>query len=150
MNPDDFEQRLRRQGLRQIPPGWRQGILTAARAQKKLRHTSTQTPAATALNRDFLSIRAQLAALLWPRPEAWAGLVAIWLVLLAVNLTTTGNKYALISMGARPAAEVIRVRREEQKLLADLVGQWKVPVAERPKAYPPRPRSERLGGTLRA
>ena len=82
MNADDFEKRLQRQPLRPVPKGWRAEILSAAR-------NVTDTEHAT---RSLLStLNAQLSTLLWPSPHAWAGLAAVWVVILAVNFATSGD-----------------------------------------------------------
>ena len=67
MNPDDFENQLRRTTFRPAPEAWRGEILRAARAA---------APAKT-------EPRGWWRELLWPCPRAWAGLAAAWVVILA-------------------------------------------------------------------
>ena len=56
----DFERKLQRQPIRELPSSWRREILPAAEA----------TPAGSTW-RDWF----------WPAPEAWDALAAIWLIL---------------------------------------------------------------------
>lgn len=62
---NDFEQKLARQTFRDPPPGLRAEIL----------RTCAATPAVWTW-RDWL----------WPAPQAWAALAALWLVFAAVQL----------------------------------------------------------------
>ena len=78
---EQFEQRLSRQPLRQIPGEWRAEILAAAREAQRP-GTATRHP------RSLLStINHQLSTLLWPHPKAWAGLAAVWVFIFAVNFS---------------------------------------------------------------
>src|ERR1017187_941802 len=45
----------------------------------------------------------QLSTLLWPHPTAWAGLAAVWLVILGVNLTTR-EASTVVSKRAAPVS----------------------------------------------
>jgi len=75
MNSDDFEKRVQRPVLRQIPPEWRQEILQAARAADR--------PAPDMPKPSLLStLNSQLSTFLWPHPRMWAGLAATWVVIL--------------------------------------------------------------------
>lgn len=74
MKPDDFESQLQRQPLRDLPAEWRTEILSAA--QEAAAQTETANPSApTSWWRE----------LLWPCPQAWAGLAAVWVVILGLN-----------------------------------------------------------------
>ena len=88
MNTDDFERKLQRQPLRQIPAGWREEILAAATTG----HTSRVT------RHSFLS------ALLWPHPAAWAGLAAIWTLIIAVNFSIRDRSPLVAESPCRIAA----------------------------------------------
>lgn len=91
MNTDDFEQHLRRQPLRPVPPAWRDEILATARQSDRqavgMPPAAAGGPSWTAVLRDWL----------WPHPAAWAGLAAGWVLVAALNtvadaplLTATG------------------------------------------------------------
>src|SRR5205085_5150088 len=98
MKPDEFEQHLRRQALRQIPAEWRVEILSAAR-QPSAKDQAPQMAHDVPGQRDFLiMLRSKISNLLWPSPAAWAGLGAIWLVILGVN-ASTNEKSTMVARG---------------------------------------------------
>ena len=143
MSPDDFEKRLQRQPLRQIPPEWRQEILSAARHASSPHHASRishHVPASPSL---LSTIHHQLSTLLWPQPRAWAGLAAAWLIILGINLTTRDASTAVTRHASPVSPQVFMAFHEQERLLAELLGPRETPVAERPKPSPARPRSER-------
>ena len=130
MNPDDFEKRLEHQRLRPIPGAWRGEILDAARRARD-HQLSTITPQPTSWWRE----------LLWPCPQAWAGLAAVWVLILALNSVTREPARSARSPNAPRAPEVLMALREHRRLLAELIGS--PTAAEQPKPFEPRPRSER-------
>ena len=137
MNSDDFEKRLRCQPLRQVPPEWREGILSNARqAPRIISRVSFWRMIVSTLN-------PQPSTLLWPSPKAWACLAAIWFVLLIVNVSTNDKSTAGAKATSRPAPEQIMVWREQERLLTELIGPQEISVADRPKHAAPGPRSER-------
>jgi hypothetical protein len=142
MNTDDFEQRLQRQRLRQIPAEWREDILSAARQASP----AVRTSPVPWWRFSFSAISHQLSTLLWPCPQAWAGLAAVWLGLLAFNLTTR-DAAVVATRHTKPASpQVLMAWREQERLLVELIGPPEKLVAERPKPVVPRPRSERRNG----
>lgn len=97
------------------------------------------------------TLNSQLATLLWPHPKAWAGLAAVWLVILAVNFTTRETAPTLEARRVAPLSpDTLRLLKQQQQLLAELSGQPELRDADRPKAAPPRPRTERRGELLKA
>ena len=132
MKPDDFEQRLQRQLMRQVPPEWREEILSVAQQPSRPIHVSR-----------FTFHASLLSTLLWPHPRAWAGLAAVWLVILAVNFSTRGDTQVLAKHLTPPSPEMVLALREQERLLSDLIAPTQTPVAERPKPAAPRPRSDR-------
>ena len=143
MNTEDFEKRLRRQPLRQIPGEWREEILSAAREASLPLHAPRATQHATRSVSLLSTLHHQLSAFLWPHPTAWAGLATVWLVILGINLTTRDASTRVAKHAAPVSPQVIMAFQEQERLLAELIGTSEVPVAERPKPAPPRPRSER-------
>lgn len=134
---DDFEQRLREQKLRRIPPEWRQEILQAA-------HASARTRPSTLDSRlSWLSIlNHQLSALLWPHPRAWAGLAAVWLVAFTLNLATRDEPQVSATRADPPSAELRVALKQQEQLRAELLDLSEARDA-RPKDADTAPRSER-------
>lgn len=134
MNHDDFEQRLQRQPLRQVPAEWREEILTAAVTSC---HMSRVT------RHSFLStLNAQLSTILWPHPVAWAGLTAIWIFIFTADFSTHENAPAVADKYLPPSADVIVEVRQQQRLLAEMMGSSQKSETAAPKVLP-SPRSER-------
>ena len=129
---DDFEKRLQRQPLQQIPKEWREDILSAAHA------------AAVSGRNSFDARPSWISILLWPSPKAWAGLASVWILIFAVNFTTRDEAPATQAKCEKPPSpEVLLVLKQQQQLRAELVGFAEPRDAERPKTLLLRPRSER-------
>jgi hypothetical protein len=143
MSPDDFEKRLQRQPLRQLPSEWRQEILSAARQASSPYHASRITHHASSSPSLLSTINYQLSTLLWPHPVAWAGLAAVWVAILGINLTTRDASTAVAKHALPVSPQVFLAFQEQERLLTELLGPRETPVAEKPKPGPPRPRSER-------
>ena len=136
---EQFESRLGRQPLRQIPPGWRGEILSAARAAQSAGHSSLVT------RRSLLStLYHQLSTVFWPHPKAWAGLAAVWILILAVNFSLRDPSPRLAEKSAPPSPEVMVELRKQQLLLAELIGPRESRDADRPRIFAPKPRGERV------
>ncbi len=141
---DQFEQRLRRQPPREVPVGWRNEILSAARIAGL--RPSTRDPQ-TSL---FSTLIAQLSTFFRPHSLAWAGLAAVWVVILALQLASR-DPTAVAARNMRPLSpEMLMVLRQQKLLLAELVERPEPRAAERPKALPLRPRSDRCHGIFTA
>jgi hypothetical protein len=148
MKPDDFEKHLQRQPLRQMPSEWRDGVLSAAR--QATRPQIVPRAACDGLWAVLSSLNSQLSTLLWPHPAAWAGLAAAWVVILGLSFTTRDAAVHVARRGSSPSPQVFMAFQEQQRLLTELIGPREIPAAERPKAAPPRPRSERRSGLMMA
>ena len=133
MNTDDFEQRLQRQPLRQIPGDWRGEILSAAK------RASRPAPGASLLS----TFNHQLSTILWPHPKAWAGLAAAWILILAVDLSTHDTTRVVAEKAAPPSPEVVAELKQQQRMLAELIGANQPREADLP-SFLPLPRSERV------
>jgi len=136
MKPDEFEQKLQRQPLRQVPTGWREEILTAASkvgtARRAVRGRLGEA-----------SLPNWLSTLLWPNPQAWAGLAAVWILIFAVNFSTRDASQAVAGKSSPPSSEVIVELRQQQQLLAELIGPCETRVTGPLKIFGRQPRSER-------
>jgi len=148
MKPDDFEQQLQRQPLRQIPTGWREEILAAADVNRRQiinREEVGRGFTSAATRRSSLSsLRSQLSAIFWPHPAAWAGLAAVWMVILTVNFSQRDPSSRVAEKFAPPSPEVIVELRQQQRILAELIGSRDAHDADRSKSFVPQPRSERV------
>jgi hypothetical protein len=143
MKPDDFEQKLQRQPLRQVPAEWRGEILTAADEVGTARRAVRGRLGEASLPNWLSTLNAQLSTLLWPHPKAWAGLAAVWILILAVNFSVRDQSPILAEKSSPPAPEVIVELRQQQRLLAELIGSRDTRDADRSKSFVPQPRSER-------
>ena len=139
MNPDDFEHRLARLPVKEIPGEWRADILSAARAAQPAPHASRLTP------HGWLStLNSQLSTFFWPHPKAWAGLAAVWVGIVALNFSTRDTSVMVAEKVSPPSAEVIVELRKQQKLYAELMGANEPREADRPKDATARPRTQRV------
>ncbi len=142
MSSDNFEKKLQQQPLRQVPGEWRVGILAAARQASSAQHaTRNRQPPCTSPSL-LSTLRCQLSALLWPHPAAWAGLAAVWLMILGLNHATSEVPPRTARRDSPPSPQVFMAFQEQQRLLAELLGPREAPAAERPKPAVPPPRSE--------
>ena len=142
MNTDAFEEHLRKQTLRALPAAWRNQVLSAAEAAR-----ATVAEAHGSPLRAFLSIlNRQLATLLWPSPGAWAGVAAVWLVILTLNLAARDNSNTSTKAAAVSSPQVMLAIREQNRILSELIGPAE-PAVQKP-AKPPvsRPRSQSSPG----
>ena len=130
---EQLESRLSRQPLREIPAAWRTEVLAAARS------TARPTPRAPLL----ATFHQQLATLLWPHPQAWAGLAAVWVFILAVNCSLREPTPRMAEKSAPPSPAMMVQLRKQQLMLAELIGRRETQDADRPRIFAPRPRGER-------
>jgi hypothetical protein len=134
MNPDDFEKQLQSRPIRPVPREWRGDILQAA----KTHATQPSTPGSRQSS--------WWRELLWPCPQAWAGLAAVWIIILTLNSAGPGDPTTIAKRPASPARETLLALREQRRLLTELMA----PVAdasEPTKVQAPRPRSDALTST---
>jgi hypothetical protein len=136
MNHDDFEQKLGRQPLRQVPAEWREEILSAASKVGTARR-AVRGRAARA------SLPNWLSTLLWPNPQAWAGLAAIWILIFAMDFSMRDNSLVVAEKSTPPSPEVIVELKQQQRMLAELIGSRETHVTGPSKIFGRQPRSER-------
>jgi hypothetical protein len=80
--------------------------------------------------------------LIFPSRRIWAGLAAVWLLLLVVNLSQRDHSQVAMAKASTPA-ETVASFQQQQELLAQLIGPNEPVVAEPQKKYVPRPSSWR-------
>jgi hypothetical protein len=133
MKPEEFEEQLKRQPIRPVPAEWRTEILAAANAATAPRRAS----------RSFLStLNHRISALLWPCPQAWAGLAALWVALVVFNHLAMSEHPRVAAKAAPPSPEVRMALAEQRRMLAQLIGPGGPSDVEPPKPFVPRPRGE--------
>jgi hypothetical protein len=135
MNTDDFEKRLQQQPMRQVPTEWRAEVLQAARTAANSNHESRITN-----HESFLStLNSQLRALLWPCPQAWAGLAAVWVAIFALNFSTHEPRVVVKNNSAPHPRETQTALLDQRRELNRLLDSLSPSVAQ----HFPSPRSER-------
>jgi hypothetical protein len=135
MKPDDFESQLQRKPLRPIPAEWRGEILATAGRKSKAEDREQEWfwPS---------SLVSRLSTIFWPHPRAWAGLAAVWILILAVDFSLRDPSPAMAEKSAPSSPEVMVELRQQQRLLVELMGSSQTREAEPPK-FLPRPQTAR-------
>lgn len=80
--------------------------------------------------------------LIFPSRRIWAGLAIVWAFIFAVNVSQRDHSQMTLAKSS-PSPEMILSFRQQEKLLAELIGQTESQVAEPPKTFLPRPSSQR-------
>ena len=80
--------------------------------------------------------------LIWPSRRIWAGLAAVWVLLLAANVSLHGGPQTAVAKSV-PTAEMISSFRQQERILAELIGQNELRATAAPKSFSPQPRSGR-------
>jgi hypothetical protein len=139
---DDFEQKLSRQPLRQVPTEWREEILTVANEVGTARRAVRGRLGEASLPNWLSTLNSQLSTLLWPHPKAWAGLAAVWILIFAVDFSVQDKSPVMAGKSVPPSPEVIVELKQQQRLLAELMGPRDKSDADGSKSFVPQPRSE--------
>ena len=108
---------------------WSKAIQTAGRPETVHRLTPTT------------AFRGWWHDVIWPHRRVWAGLAAIWVIILAGNLSLPGHEQSLA--GKSSPQEMITTFKNQQRILAELLTDHVPPQEmEPPKTISPRPRTE--------
>lgn len=133
MNPDDFEKRLQRQPLRQVPQEWRAEILRTAAAADARRSFA---------NWPLLTVSKLWRELIWPARRIWVGFAFVWVAIIAVNFADAEKSGHLEARIKVPPTNLITVWQRQQELLTEL-NSPENPDMDKPKQSLPKPRSDR-------
>ena len=130
---DEFEKKLSRQPLREIPGEWRAEILVAAdvNRRKAVREFTFAATVASGLRQIF-----------WPNPKAWAGLAAVWIFIFTLNFSMRDKSPAVAEKLSSPSPEVVAELKQQRRMFAELIGANDLHIADRPKSFAPLPHSE--------
>jgi hypothetical protein len=143
---EQFEQRLKRRSLKQVPAEWRDEILSAAIKAESLRHSAKSGVPAAALqdasDAGKFTFLQRLSSWLWPHPVAWGGLAAVWVLIFTVHFSIRDDAPVLAEKVVPQSPEVIAQLQQQHRLLAELLGPNDSLDADRPKIFVPKPRSE--------
>ena len=80
--------------------------------------------------------------LIFPCRRTWAGLVAVWIALFIFNVSQRDPSELAARKLPPPSPEAILAWRQQEKLLAELIGPSGTGDAERRKIFLPKPRTE--------
>ena len=82
--------------------------------------------------------------LVWPCRRIWTGLATVWVLLFIFNLSQRDPSERLARNTKPPSPDMILTFRQEQRLLAELIGTTDTGDTERRKIYLPKPRTEHV------
>lgn len=146
MNEDnEFERKLSRQPLKQVPAGWRAEILSAVAAEARQQSGARDFTFAGANRSRLSTLGHQLASLLWPHPGAWAALAAVWVCILALNFSLREKIAPSAQVASAPSPEMVAELKSQKKMLAELIGGPELGEADRARTLSPKPHSGRSG-----
>src|ERR1039458_52541 len=119
-NMDEFEQFLKKQPLREVPPAWRAEILPSAAQPEAVQPT-------------------WWSVWLWPSPAAWTGLACVWIVILVLNVATRPSEAErqLAERSPAPSHDMALALAQQRRELAQLLGSPVEPPVEPKRRFPP-------------
>ena len=80
--------------------------------------------------------------LIWPCRRIWAGLAAVWILIFVFNFSQRDPAELLARKSPAVAPEMMLTFRQQERLLAELIGSNDLQAAAPPKPFLPQPRSE--------
>ena len=154
----DFEHRLQRQPIRELPRDWRSEILAAAAVSRPARLQSRGEGTASVMDGEEVGRavlcpprRAQSArptsqdgASTWPSLRAWASLAAVWLVIFLLH-STAPDEPRLARASTPMTLQSFALLHQQTLMMAQLLGQTDPADPGQPPAAPaaaPKPRSK--------
>lgn len=120
----------------------RDAVRVAADVNRRSAPVRELTFAATA----FRSLAIPFRELIWPCRRTWAGLAAVWVVLLVFNVTQAEPGQITVAKSTALTGELRLTFLEQQRLLDEFIGPPPSSSPGEPPRRPnPQPRSERRG-----
>ena len=80
--------------------------------------------------------------LIWPSRRIWAGLAATWILIFVFNFAQRDPAELMAQKSPPPSPEMILTFRQQERLLAELIGPNEPQAVAPPKPFLPQPRSE--------
>jgi hypothetical protein len=88
------------------------------------------------------AIRLSFWELIWPCRRTWTSLAAVWVALLIFNVSQRDKSELAARKLPPPSPEAIMAWRQQERLLAELIGPSAPGDAEQRKIFLPKPRTE--------
>jgi hypothetical protein len=80
--------------------------------------------------------------LIFPCRRIWTGLTAVWILILVFNFSQRDPSELMARKSPPPSPEMILTFRQQERLLAELIGPNEQQAVAPPKPFLPQPRSE--------
>jgi len=81
--------------------------------------------------------------LIWPSRRIWAGLAATWILIFVFNFSQRDPAELMARKSPPPSPEMILTFRQQERLLAELIGPNEPQAVQSPKPFLPQPRSKK-------
>jgi hypothetical protein len=94
------------------------------------------------------AIRLSFLELVWPCRRTWTALAAVWVLIFIFNVSQRDKSELAALKLPPPSPEAIMAWRQQERLLAELIGSPGTGDAERRKIFLPQPRSEGCMGNF--
>ncbi|MGB8369977.1 MAG: hypothetical protein ACLPYZ_13555 [Limisphaerales bacterium] len=117
---------------------WEKAIQAAADVNRRKQTVHELTFAATLAN----AIRLSFLKLVWPCRRTWTALAAVWIALFIFNVSQRDKSELAARKLPPPSPEAIIAWRQQERLLAELIGPSAPGDAEQRKIFLPKPRTE--------
>jgi hypothetical protein len=122
---------------------------TVAPKLDAIRHEIIREGRRVAVPKFRVADTATLPILIWrelvfPSRRIWTSLAAVWILIFIFNFSQRDKSELMAKKSPLPSPEMILAFRQQEKLLAELIGPNEPQSAEPPKTFLPRPSSERI------
>ena len=125
---------------------WEKAIQAVADVSRREQPVRELTVVATLGN----AVRLSFLELIWPCRHVWAGLAGVWILIFVFNFSQRDPSELVAQKTPSPSPEMIITFRQQERLLAELIGSNEPRVAAPLKPFSPRPSSERQFESLKA